>query len=313
MSLICRACGLPHLSDLGPCAQYPVDASVAGPNMEPGRLYRCQKCGFGQRVPYPDEETLARAYRQTGTDAMVYAFEENAAWTLAREILVANTNRPVVRVLDVGSHTGLFLAGLPPAWKRHGVESASGPCVIATTAHGVKIIADRIESVQVEWDGQFDVVTLFDVFEHLVFPMDGLRRAVELLRPGGRLVISTGDMDAWTWRVAVGEHWYLQTPLHLSFGSKSFFRQLGAHLPAKLRHVTGIPHQHRSASWRLREAVELLHWTCRQRGGWLRIPQRVIQSAPGFRHLRHRLAPPWTMSLKDHVLVVYERNQPESI
>ena len=295
------------LADLGPCAQYPPGSSKMPQALAPDRLYRCPDCGLGQRHPYPDEAILAAAYRETEVNSLEYNFADNAAWYQALDLLSADSSSQAKTILDVGCHSGLFLAGLPQHWRRFGIESAHDPLQLAMEQHGVEIIAERIESVPARWNGQFDVVTLFDVFEHLVFPLDGLRRVSELVRPGGRLIIITSDMDAWTWRLAAGQHWYLQTPLHLSFGSRRYFRRLPRWLPLHLHSLWRIPHQHGTNAIRRRQAVELIYWQCRQRGGWYQLLQRLIQAFPEYRDLRHHQSPPWTMNLRDHVLVSFDR------
>lgn len=307
MSIPCRACGQTHLVDLGPCAPYPPASSAILQSLVPGRLFRCRDCGFGQRVPYPDAALLAAAYREFAVESLDYDFSSNAAWTQARNLLLADASTTEQKILDIGCHTGLFLAGLLPRWRPYGIESGDGPRRLAAEEHGVEIIADRIESVPTDWNGVFDVVTLFDVFEHLVFPLDCLRRASDLVRSGGQLIISTGDMDAWTWRAAGGRLWYLQTPFHLSFGSQRFFKQVYRWLPLRLHSLKRIPHRRDSDAVRLRQVMDLMHWECQQRGGWYRLPQHLMQTIPGCRDLRHHQYPPWTMTLRDHVFVIYER------
>ena len=46
---------------------------------------------------------------------------------------------------------------------------------------------------------------MMDVLEQLPFPREALRKAAEVLRPGGVLVVSTADMAASSWRVMEAE------------------------------------------------------------------------------------------------------------
>ena len=63
----------------------------------------------------------------------------------------------------------------------------------------------------------FDVVCSFDVIEHLPSPMPIFQEARRVLRPGGWLLLGTGDSRAFTARLA-GSRWtYLCFPEHLSF------------------------------------------------------------------------------------------------
>jgi 2-polyprenyl-3-methyl-5-hydroxy-6-metoxy-1,4-benzoquinol methylase len=308
----CRSCGSTELRDLGPCAPVP-DRLSREIGMEPGqyeagRLLRCRRCGLGQRQPCLQEHELVEAYRHTPSETMGYAYEDNCAWMKAREFLVTRWQKheTPLRVLDIGCHTGAFLAGLPRPWQRFGIESAEEPIRIAAE-QGVEIVSDRVETVDVRWNGQFDAVTLFDVVEHLADPAAGLGRAGELLRPGGVLIASTADLDAWTWKLTAGRHWYLQAPLHLSIASREFFRYVAAAGGLRFAKFERVAHRRGSLGARVRERAELIHWESRQRGGLYRIPQRLLQGLPGLRELRHRDSVPWAMRLKDHLFVVLER------
>lgn len=306
----CRSCGSTQLSDLGACAPF---GHVDGLGHDvsaipPGRLLRCGECGLGQRQPCLPSQSLAELYRNMAAEEMDYRFEDNLAWTSARALLASKFLRDSQpSLLDIGCHTGLFLAGLPRAWRRHGIESGNGPRERAEREHGISIIGALLESTGEEWHGRFDAVTMFDVFEHLPDPTDGLRRAAALLKPGGLLIVSTGDMDAWTWRWHGGGHWYLQTPLHLSFASRRFFAASAPALGLRIERARRLAHRRAGLGTRLVEGLESLHWGMQQRGGWYRIPQRLIQSMPGMRRLRWRESVPWSMCLKDHLLVTFVR------
>jgi len=66
-------------------------------------------------------------------------------------------------------------------------------------------------------DGRFDAVTLFDVMEHLPDPVPVLEEAHRILRPGGLLVMGTGDRGTRTATLA-GSRWsYMAIPDHICF------------------------------------------------------------------------------------------------
>jgi SAM-dependent methyltransferase len=240
---------------------------------------------------------------------MDYPFEDNCAWAAARDFLRRQwTDSQPRRILDIGCHTGAFLAGLPREWERFGVESAEAPVRVAEQLHGIDVIADRIETIAPEWEAQFDAVTLFDVVEHLADPAASLLRAATLLKPGGVLIASTADLDAWTWKWSGGRHWYLQAPLHLSVASGEFFRYMAGAAGLDFIELSRVAHRRGDFRSRWRERVETVHWEARQRGGWYRIPQRLLQALPGLGDLRHMQSVPWSMRLKDHLFVVLERN-----
>ena len=270
--------------------------------MLPGSLFRCRECGLGQRQPCLRESELPKLYERAEAAAMDYLPEENGAWSEAKRFLLQRWSPAESKaVLDIGCHTGLFLASLPQTWQRFGIEGALLPRAHATAEHSVEMIADRIEDVPSSWQGRFDAVTMFDVAEHLLNPARGLANALKLLRPGGHLLVGTADLDAWTWRVARGRHWYLQTPLHLSVLSRDFLARVASDNGVVLVELKPIPHQRASISVRCNDFVETVYAGLRDRGGVYRIPQRLLHSLPGLARLRHMQAIRWSMTLRDHM------------
>ncbi len=246
-------------------------------------------------------------YRESSADTLAYRFEDNAAWSLARQRLLARFSQgPKPAVLDVGCHTGRFLAGLPVTWPRYGVESAREPIRIARDEHGATIIGERLESLGVEWSQSFDAVTMFDVVEHLPDPETGIAQAARLVKPSGVLMVSSGNFDAWTWRWLGTGHWYLQTPQHLSFVSRRFLHGVADRHALTLTDTSSIPHRRAPRSRRLHETIQAVYWGLRRRRGICRIPHRLLQSLPGLRTLRHMQAAAWTMAISDHCLATFE-------
>jgi 2-polyprenyl-3-methyl-5-hydroxy-6-metoxy-1,4-benzoquinol methylase len=46
-----------------------------------------------------------------------------------------------------------------------------------------------------------DVLSMMDVLEHIPYPREALRKAAQILRPGGIIVISTPDLTSSSWKV----------------------------------------------------------------------------------------------------------------
>ena len=148
--------------------------------------------------------------------------------------------------------------------------------------------------------------SLCDVLEHLPDPLQGLRTAKALVKPGGFLIISTGNLDAWTWKWFKGSHWYTQTPLHLSFASRQFFDYLTKNLSLEMKCYKKIPHQYGSTLRQSQDHLEAFYFIARQRGGIWRIPQKLLHSLPKLSYLRHKTSVPWTFRLTDHVIVTFQ-------
>jgi SAM-dependent methyltransferase len=70
--------------------------------------------------------------------------------------------------------------------------------------------AGSIEDALIE-AGRYDVITLFDVLEHLVDPVSVLRKLRLGLAPGGLLAITVPDFGGWWARIS-GPRWPFVTP-----------------------------------------------------------------------------------------------------
>jgi 2-polyprenyl-3-methyl-5-hydroxy-6-metoxy-1,4-benzoquinol methylase len=130
------------------------------------------------------------------------------------------------RVLDVGAAYGFFVAAARSAGlDAIGLEPVTACARFARDELGVELRTGRIEDAPLA-DGGFDVVTLFDVIEHLEDPAAALRRVHALLAPGGMVVIETGDLGGLLARV-VGSRWYYyDPPQHLTYFSQASLAHL---------------------------------------------------------------------------------------
>ncbi len=77
------------------------------------------------------------------------------------------------------------------------------------------------------WAGKFDCITAFDVIEHVATPEAFFQRASELLKPGGRLFLSTPDQSSVVAR-AFGRWWHYYHRFHLSMFGPATLRRLAA-------------------------------------------------------------------------------------
>lgn len=128
------------------------------------------------------------------------------------------------RVLDIGCGPGWLLSAMDERWDKHGVELSA-----AAAKHAVQygdISVGPFEAAKYEPDS-FDLVTMYHVIEHLPDPVDALRRAHELLRDGGRLVLGTPDFDSGCARRFGNQYRMLHDPTHISlFSNDSMHRCL---------------------------------------------------------------------------------------
>lgn len=98
-------------------------------------------------------------------------------------------------LLDLGCGTG-WLADHFPNYT--GIDG-SPEAVDAARALGRTVTLGDLESPLPFKDAAFDGVVLKDVLEHVVSPVDLVREAHRVLRPGGRVFASSPDAQRWMW------------------------------------------------------------------------------------------------------------------
>lgn len=188
------------------------------------RLVRCRRCGLIYLDPMPTPEELARHYP---TDYFPYsrAIDDEPSWFTRWDrrygmhkrcravIQVAGQQRG--RVLDVGCATGNFLNAMRDrGWQTFGVEPNPYAANYARERLGLDIFRGELE--QASYDtGFFDLVTLWDVLEHVPDPRATLEEVARVLRPGGALVLTLPNPETWEVKL-FGPYWVgWDVPRHL--------------------------------------------------------------------------------------------------
>lgn len=119
------------------------------------------------------------------------------------------------RLLDIGCATGNFLRTMQmsPGWDLHGVEINHYAAKIAQEKYSLNVFNGNLREADYP-DNYFDIITLWDVLEHLPHPQEILRQVRRLLKDGGFLVFRIPNGGAWDAKL-FGEAWFgLDAPRH---------------------------------------------------------------------------------------------------
>jgi SAM-dependent methyltransferase len=129
--------------------------------------------------------------------------------------------KPCGQLLDVGCATGDFLDVMRqyPGWEVCGVELSDYASRYAREQLGLDVRTGTLESAQFP-EAVFDVVTLWDVIEHLPDPLGTLRQIHRLLRPGGLLVFNTPNLESLDARLFKAYWIGYELPRHLHVFSR---------------------------------------------------------------------------------------------
>jgi 2-polyprenyl-3-methyl-5-hydroxy-6-metoxy-1,4-benzoquinol methylase len=108
------------------------------------------------------------------------------------------------RVLDVGCSSGYLSAPLAARGNAVTGLELDPDAAREAEAYCERVVVGDVEAMELPFEpGSFDVVLLGDVIEHLRDPVATLGRLRRLLRPGGRLVLSTPNVANWAIRLSL--------------------------------------------------------------------------------------------------------------
>jgi SAM-dependent methyltransferase len=121
---------------------------------------------------------------------------QNPVYKMAfyRNLIFKFRGSSAARILDVGCAFGGFLASMPDDWSRFGIDVSSFAIQQAqTTRPELQLAAATLETNP--FHGPFDVVTSFDVIEHIQ-NLDYVAESVRsLLKPGGLFLFVVPTYD----------------------------------------------------------------------------------------------------------------------
>ncbi len=169
-----------------------------------GSLVRCLTCGLIRLHPMPAPDKTAALYECS--DYMpnrLQAQSRYMRWENQRDDrfarIVNSPPGPEARLLDVGCATGTFLNRVrAKGWQVEGVEAGEHLAWFARERYGLNVHTGQIEDVLDCFEFEsFDVITLWDVIEHLRQPIEVLNGLYRILKPGGNLYLATPNADGW--------------------------------------------------------------------------------------------------------------------
>jgi 2-polyprenyl-3-methyl-5-hydroxy-6-metoxy-1,4-benzoquinol methylase len=99
------------------------------------------------------------------------------------------------RLLDVGASCGFLVeAALAGDYDAYGVELSAEAIAKAPPEIRGRLTLGDVNSLDLEAQAPFDVVTAFDLIEHVFDPIAFLRQLHRVVKPGGWIVVTTPDV-----------------------------------------------------------------------------------------------------------------------
>ncbi|MBF0165918.1 MAG: class I SAM-dependent methyltransferase [Magnetococcales bacterium] len=202
---------------------------ICGGSLHPSHLkdlWRCKACGFlttDVQSQLPVLESLYEKGYFEGEIYVDYRLEEPGLrknfQKRVQDLLRFLPDHATCSLLEVGCAYGFFL---DEASKQFGRVAG-----IDQSRHAVARARARFDQpfeqgdfLQLDGKGIHDVVCMWDTIEHLPHPERFVAQSHALLKPGGLLAITTGDIESLSARIS-GNRWRLiHPPYHLHYFSK---------------------------------------------------------------------------------------------
>jgi 2-polyprenyl-3-methyl-5-hydroxy-6-metoxy-1,4-benzoquinol methylase len=199
-------------------------SSACGPELEKDHMtiVRCKTCDLVYVNPAFDAAHYQKVYGsheyqsimkdlgEASHEYRVERFGKERVKIMARHLRVSDARRP--QYLDVGSSTGFVVeAAKDQGWEAIGID-LNPSAVEFGRARGLDLRTQALEGVDFP-EQSFDAVSLFDVLEHLLTPVDTLRACTRLLRPDGIVFLYVPNYDSAS-RLLMGNEAHFIWPTH---------------------------------------------------------------------------------------------------
>jgi SAM-dependent methyltransferase len=269
--------------------------------IEGGALIRCKTCGLAFRYPRLNKDEIDDLYLQGESENWHAPLDVRYEWQIANQwipqFLTINDD-----VLDVGCFDGGFLKTVGSSYHRYGVEihEVAG---LKARKNGIKLIGQDFNDLK-NIGAVFDAVTSFDVIEHTYNPYTFLSDLVRLTRKNGIIIVSSGNSDAFSWRLMGSNYYYCSIGEHLSFINPRWCEWAALRLGIELKKV--IPFSHIEANWRKRLSDIMKNLIFKVSPKGFSFLRSVGLGGEEYRQHKEMLrkAPFW-MSAKDHFICLF--------
>jgi 2-polyprenyl-3-methyl-5-hydroxy-6-metoxy-1,4-benzoquinol methylase len=267
-----------------------------------GGLYECNSCKLAFRSPRLTKQQIDVLYADTLIDHWGSSEEDRPDWVIAKKII--NEIPSAKSILDVGCFDGQFLEFLGGDYTRYGIEIHLEASRLAS-AKGIQMVGKDAIALS-HLTSKYDIAVAMDVIEHFDNPQAFLTSLARVVKPGGTILISTGNFESAPWRIMRGMYWYCSLAEHLAFISPTWAKKVSQELGLTVRNIDHFSHSKSSlpkvvihiganlayryayrSTQSMREVISLV----------LKKPTKAV----------YRLPPKW-LGASDHFMVAFRKN-----
>lgn len=189
------------------------------------QVVKCKHCNLVYVNPRLKSEEIVKGYSE-GTDELFVSQAKGRELTFRKSLKLINHFSPNKgRILDVGTAGGSFLyVAKQDGWKVEGCELNKWMTKWAKENYGIDITAGTIFEAKYP-EKHFDVVTLWDVLEHVPDPKVILKECNRILKDDGLLIVNYPDYGSWLAKL-MGRKWIFLLSVHLFYFTPKTIRTM---------------------------------------------------------------------------------------
>ena len=196
----------------------------------------CNQCGTLFVNPRPPFKVLNHFYSQSSSTKywveyffkpVIEARRDKIFKPRAEQISQKFPEFKNSRIGDIGAGFGLFLEELRKVWGNAEYVAIEPSVEMAKICRekGFVVIPDMLEDIA-GWDEKFDVLTSFELFEHLYNPGNFLKKVNKLLKKDGYFIMTTLNVQGFDIQLLWEKSKSVSPPHHLNFFNPGSIRCL---------------------------------------------------------------------------------------
>lgn len=192
------------------------------------QLVSCKECTLKYINPRPKTEIIARSYEEAidfefvkQNELRIQTFHKNFKNII--KLLKITPSRDF-RILDVGCAGGAFpKVASDLGFGVVGVEPSRWMCNLSQEKYKLDIRQGTLEEQNFKKES-FDMVSLWDVIEHLTRPDLALKEIKHILKPEGYLIVNYPDIDSFFSKI-LRRNWPFLLSVHLYYYNRITMRR----------------------------------------------------------------------------------------
>lgn len=225
----CHLCGLDNYkilfqstldkSDFNPKVITEDLKNTLGNYKKHSRIVKCKECGLVYTNPMENPDSLLKGYEDV-IDQEYLDTEKYRKLLLLEHLKHIEAFKTKGKMLDIGCFAGYFLElAKQKGWDVYGIEPSNWARNVAKKRK-VKIISESIDNAKLS-DKTYDVITMWDVIEHLPNPRQVLKKCYDSLDDKGIIALGTPNIECLVAKIMGSNYPYILRMHHLFYSPKT--------------------------------------------------------------------------------------------